>query len=130
MSLHTLSEPKSYSEACKHPCWLEAMDAEIRGLEANQTWCLVDLTANVTPIGNKWVCRIKRKSDGSIERFKACLVAKGYTQTEGLDYFDIFSPAAKITTVRLVLALASILHWHVHQLDVNNIFLHYMKKCI
>lgn len=100
------------------------MNAEIKALEDNHTWSIVDLPEGVIPIGNKWVYKIKRKSDGTIERFKARLVAKGYTQTEGLDYFDTFSPVAKITTVRLVLALAAIHNWHVHELDVNNAFLH------
>lgn len=100
------------------------MAAEIKALECNNTWCLVDLPPGVTPIGNKWVYKVKRKSDGTIESLKARLVAKGYTQTEGLDYFDTFSPVAKITTVRLILALVSIHQWHVHQLDLNNAFLH------
>lgn len=123
-SLHTLTEPSSFTEASKHSCWLEAMRAEIQALEANHTWSIVDLPEGVIPIGNKWVYKIKRKVDGTIKRFKARLVVKGYTQTKGLDYFDTFSPVAKITTVRTVLALAAINHWHAHQLDVNNAFLH------
>lgn len=88
------------------------MDAEIAALQQNQTWTLVELLPEKTPIGWKRVFKIKYKSDGNIERFKARLVAKGYTQTEGVDYLDTFSPVAKMTIIRLVLALASINNWH------------------
>ncbi|CAJ2657635.1 unnamed protein product [Trifolium pratense] len=123
-SLLTDKEPDSYAEASKHNCWIKAMQHELTALANNNTWIIVDLPAGVKPIGNKWVYKIKRKADGSIDRYKARLVAKGYNQIEGVDYFQTFSPVAKMTTIRTVLAVATIQNWHIHQLDVDNAFLH------
>ena len=124
LSIVSHTEPTTYAEANKFTCWKQVMQTEIAALENNGTWKLVDLPPNVKPIGCRWIYKIKHHADGSIERHKARLVAKGYNQVEGLDYFDTYSPVAKLTTVRTVIALASINHWHTHELDVSNAFLH------
>ncbi|GAU39523.1 hypothetical protein TSUD_222930 [Trifolium subterraneum] len=121
---HSIASSKSSHSACKFDCWKKAMNDELEALTKTGTWTLVDLPPLAKPIGSKWVYKIKYRADGTIERYKARLVAKGYNQIEGLDFIDTFSPVAKLTTVRTLLAIASIKHWHLHQLDVNNAFLH------
>lgn len=74
-------------------------------------------------VGSKWIYKIKYKSNGEVERFKASLVAKGYSQREGLDYHDTFSIVAKIVAVRSVIALAASRGWNLLQMDVYNVFL-------
>ncbi|XP_019175723.1 PREDICTED: uncharacterized protein LOC109171044 [Ipomoea nil] len=100
------------------------MHAEIDALQANKTWELTTLPPSKQAIGCRWVYKVKHKSDGTMERCKARLVAKRYTQTCGMDYVDTCSPVAKITSIRTLIAVAAAKGWQLHQLDVNNVFLH------
>lgn len=108
----------------KSPAWREAMAHELNALAQNNTWVLVPLSHDHYVIGCKWIYKIKKKVDGSIERYKAHLVAKGYNQEAGIDYHETFSPVVKPTTIRVVLSLATSRKWPIRQLDVNNGFLH------
>ena len=97
---------------------------ELNALEANNTWTVTTLPKGKKVIGCRYVYKTKLHSDGSIERHKARLVAKGYSQREGFDFHETFSPVAKLTTVRVFLALAALHNWHLRQLNVHNAFLH------
>ncbi|KAK3005742.1 hypothetical protein RJ639_017145 [Escallonia herrerae] len=119
-----VDEPKYFSQAVKHAHWRDAMAKEISALEANNTWTLMPLPSGKRAIDSKWVYKVKFHPDGTVERYKARLVAKGYNQIEGLDFHETFAPVAKLVTVRCLLAIASIKKWELHQLDVNNAFLH------
>ena len=123
-SLSLETEPTSYHEASQSPYWRAAMDTELQALEANSTWIVMSLPSRKHAVGCRWVYKIKRKADGSLEFYKARLVAKSYTQQPGIDFIDTFSPVIKLTTIKLLLALAVIHGWFMTQLDVNNAFLH------
>ena len=100
------------------------MNDEICALLENDTWEEVDLPFDRIPIGCKWVFRIKYKSNGEIDRFKSRLVAKGYSQKEGVDYEETFSPVVKMGTVRCLLSPAVQKDWKFFQMDINNAFLY------
>ncbi|GJT82790.1 putative RNA-directed DNA polymerase [Tanacetum coccineum] len=113
-----------FQQAVKDVKWIEAMKQEIQALEENKTWTLEELPKGKRAIDSKWVYKIKYKPNGDVERYKARLVAKGCTQMEGVDFHETFAPVAKLVTVRTLLTVAVKRNWHIHQLDVNNAFLH------
>ncbi|CAJ2641032.1 unnamed protein product [Trifolium pratense] len=122
-SIHNLSEPSSYKEAILDPLWQQAMAEELAALHKTNTWDLVPLPPGKRAIGSRWVYKIKTKSDGSVERYKARLVAKGFSQQYGMDYEETFAPVAKMTTIRTLIAVASVRQWNIFQMDVKNAFL-------
>ncbi|RDX85259.1 hypothetical protein CR513_33579, partial [Mucuna pruriens] len=122
-SVSSITIPKSVCEALNHPGWRQAMIVEMQALEQSGTWELVSLPSSKA-VGCRWVFAIKVAPNDTIERLKARLVAKGDTQVYDLDYGDTFSPVAKITNIRLLLAMTTIRHWPLHQLDIKNDFLH------
>jgi len=118
------TEPETFEEAQLSLEWNKAMEEEFAALERNQTWELVPKPRDVKPISCKWVYKLKHRIYGLIERYKARLVARGFSQQYGLDYDETFSPVTKITTVRVLLALAANKGWNLWQMDVKNAFLH------
>jgi len=123
-SLHSVSIPNGWKLAKEDPKWKEAMLEEMRALEKNRTWELVDLSQGKQPVGCKWVFTIKHTHEGKVERYKARLVAKGFTQTYGIDYDETFAPVAKMNSVRTLISCAVNLDWNIYQMDVKNTFLH------
>ncbi|KAG7588878.1 Reverse transcriptase RNA-dependent DNA polymerase [Arabidopsis suecica] len=117
-------EPWDYNEAKESKEWRDACAEEISSIEKNRTWDLVDLPIGAQTIGLKWVFKIKRNSDGSINKHKARLVAKGYVQIHGVDFDEVFAPVARIETIRFILALSASNGWEIHHLDVKTAFLH------
>ncbi|KAM2638476.1 hypothetical protein EV1_022841 [Malus domestica] len=103
--------------------WQQAMNEEQDSIKKNEVWELVDLPNGRKPIGCKWVLRKKYKSDGTLDKFKARLVAKGYTQKPGIDFVDTYSPVAKFTSIRILMAIVARMDLELHQLDVKTAFL-------
>lgn len=116
--------PTSFKEAVQHDGWRQAMAAEIRALEEQETWVLQELPAGKKALGSMWVYTEKRDEHGVLQRLKARLVCFGNHQVEGIDYNETFAPVAKMVTVRTFLAIAAIKKWEIHQMDVHNAFLH------
>lgn len=98
--------PTTVAQAMKDPHWRNAMAEEIDAQMKNHTWDVVPPTSTQNVISCKWIFTLKYRPDGSIERYKARLVARGFNQQYGLDYSETFSPVIKSTTVRLVLEIA------------------------
>ena len=124
--LGELTEPTSYKEAIsdgESEKWLETMKAEMQSMYDNQVWDLVDLPNGSKPVGCKWVFKKKTDVDGKVQTFKAMLVVKGFTQTQGIDYDETFSPVAMLKSIRILMAIAAYFDYEIWQMDVKTAFL-------
>jgi len=100
------------------------MDTKMKAIERNNTWDLVDPPESVIPIGVKWVFKTKLNERGRVEKYKARLVAKAYTQKYGINYMEVFAPVDRLDTVSVLLVVATHNVWEVFQLDVKSAFMH------
>ncbi|GKB17034.1 ribonuclease H-like domain-containing protein [Tanacetum coccineum] len=121
---------KSYTHAFRDPNWHSAMIDEYNALIKNNTWILVPRPQEANIVCSTWLFRHKHNADGSLSRYKARLVANGSTQLTCIDVDETFSPVVKPATIRTVLSLAISRHWHVHQLNFKNVFLHGLYRLL
>lgn len=106
--------PRSVRDALRDPNWLSAMQEEFAALVGNNTWELIPRPPRANVITSKWVFRHKTRPDGSLERYKARWVVRGFNQRAGVDYGETFSPVVKPATICTVLTLAASRSWPVH----------------
>ncbi|CAL1368879.1 unnamed protein product [Linum trigynum] len=116
--------PTTAAQALKSPLWRAAMTTEFEALIPNHTWDLVPPPPDCNILTNRWVFAEKTNPDGSLERQKARLVARGFQQIPGQDFGQTFSPVLKPATLRLLLGIAVSNSWPLHQIDISNAFLH------
>jgi hypothetical protein len=134
----TDDDPRTVREAVDSKdgnLWKRAMDEEMASLDKNEAWDLVELPSGRNPIRIKWVFKKKLNAEGKVEKHKAQLVAKGYSQVEGIDFDEIFSLVSKLRSIRFLLFVVAAFDFEVEQMDVKTTFLHgdmeekiYMKK--
>jgi hypothetical protein len=134
----TDDDPRTVREAVNSEdskLWKKAMVEEMDALDKNEAWDIVEFPAGRKSVGSKWLFKKKFNAQGKVEKYKARLVAKGYSQVEGIDFGEIFSPVAKLTSIRFLLSIVVAFDLEVEQMDVKTTFLHgdleeeiYMKQ--
>ena len=120
-------EPESFQEAQTHKdrgSWMKAMQEEMESLQKNNTYELVKLPKGRKALRNKWVYKLKKDGRGDLVKYKARLVVKGFGQKKGIDFDEIFSPVVKLSSIRIILGLATNQDLEIEQLDVKTAFLH------
>jgi len=108
------SEPIALSDIDKYVAWHDVICDEIKALRSNHTWSLMPFHPSMNVVGSGWVYQIKHRVGGSVECYKARLVARGFTQQEGIDYFKTFSPVIRQSTIRLVFSITVSRNWKIH----------------
>ena len=116
----TMEEATTCSEISK---WIQAMEIEMKSLKENDVWELMELPKGKKTVGSKWVYKVKTGADGSVERYKARLVAQGFTQKYGTDYDETFCPVVRMESLRALIALSVQFDLQLHQVDVTTAFL-------
>ena len=119
-------EPKNYREAMRSPNagkWKSACDEEYNTLLGYHTWTLVERPPNTNIVGSRWTFRVKWDNHGQVDRYKARLVAQGFSQVPGLDFNETYTPTIRLTTIRFIIALACNYNLKLRQIDVKGVYL-------
>jgi len=124
MSTIVQFKPCTFEEVVKQEVWKDAMNEEYELIMKNDVWDVVPRPKDKSMVTSKYLYKIKHGANGSVEKFKAKFVARGFSQKEGVDYDEILAPVARYTTIHLIIALAASQGWSLHQMDVKNAFLH------
>ena len=127
VNLVEINIPQTYQEAKSSPeaeKWTEAISEELSSLEKNDTWDLQELPEDKRAISSKWVFKVQHNKAGQVSRFKARLCARGFSQKEGIDYFETYAPTTRYDSIRVLLSIAAHLGYRLVQFDIKTAFLH------
>ena len=108
------SEPSSFGEVAQHDVWQEAMVEENDSIMKNQEWEVMPRPQGKKVVESRWIYKVKHAVDGRVEKYKACFMAKGFSQKEGIDYEETFATVAKYSSIRTIISLAAEMGWCVH----------------
>ena len=117
------SDPSTYDEAADQQCWKDSIMEEYKSIMKNDVWEIVPRPDWKSVVTLKWIFEIEHAADEIIEKYKARFVARGFSQKEGVDYDETFAPVAHYTSIRTIIAIASVMRWRLHQNDVKTSFL-------
>jgi len=124
LAMFAAADPIRFEDVVQNEKWRTTMDVEMEAIKRNGTWELMELPAGGKKVGVKWVYKTKFNEHGAVDKYKARLVVKGYSQQYGVDYTEVFALVARTETIRLVVALAAQRGWAIYQLDVKSAFLY------
>jgi hypothetical protein len=116
-------EPTCFEEVIQRKEWADAMTEEYQSIMKNEVWEIVPKPKNKDVVSSRWLFKIKHTVDGSIEKYKAIFVTRGFSQKEGIDYEETFTLVARYTLIRTIIALAAKMKWKLHQMDAKTTFL-------
>jgi hypothetical protein len=117
------AKPSSYEEAAENQVWKDAMAEEYQSIMQNDVWDVFPRPKEKSVVSLKWIYKTKHTADGSIEKYKARFVARGFSKKQGIDYEETFAPVARYTSIKTILSLVAMMKWKVHQMDVKATFL-------
>jgi hypothetical protein len=117
------TEPSCHGEAAGQQVWKDAMTKEYQSIMKNDVWDIVPRLKGKYIVNSKWIYKIKHATDGSVEKYKARFVARGFSQVEGIDYEETFSPVSRYTSIRTIISLSTSMGWRLHHMDVKTTFL-------